>query len=173
MYQNIYVDREEHLVYIWDDSTGMTTLPTKSFNYCWTPDKNGTHLTMFGKRVAKKYNPYMVVGEKYESDIPQETRVLTDLYLNDDDPSTGHTIMFYDIETDSEGGFPDINTANKVITDISAYDTTSKQYVVFTLDPDELFDTSQITDATVLVCKSEKALLDKWATTYSVSINKE
>lgn len=159
MYQNIYVDREDHLVYIWDDSTGLMTLPSKSFNYCWVPDKNGTHLTLFGTRVAKKYNSYMVVGEKYESDLSQETRVLTDLYLNNDDPSTGHTIMFFDIETDSTTGFPNISTANKVITDISAYDSESKQYVVFTLNTDPEFDTSAITDAHVLVFETEIALL--------------
>jgi DNA polymerase elongation subunit (family B) len=159
MYQNIYVDRKEHLIYIWDDSSGLTKLPQKSFSYAWVPDKNGTHLTMSGKRVSKKFNPYMIVGEKYESDVPIETRVLTDLYLNDDTPSTGHTVLYFDIETDSSKGFPDTKTVDKAITDISAYDSVSKQYIVFTLDPTGTLDTSEITDAVVIVCESEFQLL--------------
>ena len=81
MYQNIFVDRENNMVYLWDDMSGFSTLPYSSFNYCYVPDKSGTWLTMNGKRVSKKYKPRTVFGEKYESDVPAETRILTELYL--------------------------------------------------------------------------------------------
>ena len=43
----------------------------------------------------------------FESDVPETTRALVDLYSDSDDVSTGHVVLTYDIECEMESGLPD------------------------------------------------------------------
>lgn len=71
----------------------------------------------------------------FESDLPISSRVLSDIYLREDDISTGHRVIFFDIEVSTVGGFPDMEMADKAITSISLYDATTEEYHVFVFDP--------------------------------------
>jgi DNA polymerase elongation subunit (family B) len=70
----------------------------------------------------------------FESDVPRETRVLTDLYLEEDNPSKGHTVMFFDIEVSMENGIPNIENPNNEVTAVTLYDSATKEYTVLVLD---------------------------------------
>jgi DNA polymerase elongation subunit (family B) len=73
----------------------------------------------------------------FESDVPAETRVLIDAYEDSDDSSTGHRVVYYDIEVSTEGGFPTVDEADKEITAIALYDAATEQYTAFILDKEQ------------------------------------
>lgn len=136
MYKSIYIDSSEdtQTVYVWDDKQGLLTFPYAQFNYAYEASSSGKYLTMTGVRVNKVRRFTRGAPGIFESDIPRETRVLTDLYLDDDTPSEGHITLFFDIEVSMENGIPNVNNPNNKITSIACYDNASKQHMVFVLN---------------------------------------
>lgn len=140
MYKNIYItnnsDTDPATVYLWDDEKGLLTFAYADFNYAYKHDRNGTLQTIYGDRVSKTMHWRDGQPGIFESDVPRETRVLTDLYLNDDQVAKGHRILFFDIEVSSEGGFASVTKANKEITAIGCYDQHNNREVMWIWDRD-------------------------------------
>lgn len=136
MYQNIFIEDGEGrgTVHLWDDQNGYTALPFSQFDYCYKPDRNGSKLSMTGVRVSKARGYYKEHPEYFETDIPRETRVLTDLYLYEDNPSVGHKTIFFDIEVSMENGLPNTENPNNEVTAITLYDNITSEYTVLVLD---------------------------------------
>lgn len=144
MYQNIYIthwsDDGSSNVYLWDDELGLQIIPYYEFNYAYVPHKSGKYTSIYGHSVAKvkRWAGHDLV---FESDVPRETRVLTDLYIDSDEPSDNHIVGNFDIEVDSEDGFPNVEIADKEITSIAFHNSKTDKYNLFVLDHHE-----QITD---------------------------
>lgn len=100
----------------------------------------------------------------FESDVPLATRVLIDAYEDNDEPSTGHRVVYLDIEVDIEDGFPNVDAGDKEITAIAIYDDLSKKYTAFILDKDgKLNDT--ITDGLeIYSIDNEESLISRFLT---------
>jgi DNA polymerase elongation subunit (family B) len=163
MYQNIYIERGEGFgndtVHLWDDQIGYRVVPYHQFDYAYKPDKSGQYISMTGVRLAKvkrykRDDPFL-----FESDLPQETRVLTDLYLNEENVSSGHKIMFFDIEVSMENGVPAIETPNNEITSIAVYDSVIQQYSVLVSDTTGTQPSREYNNINVVVYTSELDLL--------------
>lgn len=167
-YQNIYIDQkaEPPTVYVWDDKQGLVTLPLSEFNYAYVKDPKGKILSMTGQRVSKSFRFTRNNDAVFESDLPKETRVLTDLYLNEDAPSDGNITLFFDIEVSMENGIPDINTPNNEITSIALYDPLVKQYQVFVLDKVGLYTDRTTDEVLIRFCVDETDLLHKFISAY-------
>jgi DNA polymerase elongation subunit (family B) len=132
MYQNIFFERQRNLIHLWDDLRGYTTFPYK--RYAYIKDPNGQFTSMHGDKLTKIYKWEKEDSEElFESDVPETTRVLVDLYGNDT-PSTGHIVFTFDIEVEMHSGLPNIEKADNEITSIAAYDDASKEYHVFVVD---------------------------------------
>ena len=138
MYQSIYIERGEGFgndtVHLWDDEMGYRTIPFKNFDYAYKPDNSGNHISMTGVRLAKTKRYRRDDPSLFESDLPPETRILTDLYLNEDNVSTGHKVMFFDIEVSMENGIPNIEEPNNEVTSIAYYDAAIDEYHVLVID---------------------------------------
>jgi DNA polymerase elongation subunit (family B) len=123
------------------------------------PKKNLT-----GRKKAELQDTY---GEDaiHESDVPIETRVLVDLY-DDNEISEGHRRFFYDIEVSSEGGFPDPQKALRTITSMAYYDEASDRSVVLILDEDDEISGGDHSDIEIYAYADEESLLraiiDHW-----------
>jgi len=168
MYQNIYVEDGEGrgTVHLWDDQNGYTTLPFSQFNYAYKPDNNGSVVSMTGVRVSKTKYYKFDDPTMFESDIPRETRVLTDLYLQDDTPSTGHKVVFFDIEVSMENGIPNIENPNNEVTAITLYDSVTKEYTVLVLDKTVSRGNYKKGDTDTYFFKDEIDLLYKFVDVY-------
>jgi DNA polymerase elongation subunit (family B) len=167
-YQNIYVDlhSDEQAVYIWDDTNGLITLPISDFRYAYIKDPKGNYMSMTGERLSKTRRFTRGHPNVFESDLPIETRVLTDVYLNEDNPSEGHTTMFFDIEVSMANGIPNVHTPNNEITSIAAYDPNTDKYTVLVLDKEEVY-TNRTTDTVdTIFCFSEQELLHAFVNLY-------
>ena len=168
MYQNIYVEDGEGrgTVHLWDDQNGYTTLPFSQFNYAYKPDNNGSVVSMTGVRVSKTKYYKFDDPTMFESDIPRETRVLTDLYLQNDTPSTGHKVVFFDIEVSMENGIPNIENPNNEVTAITLYDSVTKEYTVLVLDKTVSRGNYKKGDTDTYFFKDEIDLLYKFVDVY-------
>jgi DNA polymerase elongation subunit (family B) len=139
MYKNIFISHkseyEEPTVYLDDDVNGMMVFTYQPYNYAYKKNQVGTYTSIHGDKLSKV--THFSYGQEglFESDVPKETRVLTDLYLNDDLPSENHVVLTLDIEVDSEGGFAMPNIADKRITGIACHTSDNDQYTSWVLDP--------------------------------------
>jgi len=95
----------------------------------------------------------------FESDVPAETRVLIDAYEDSDDSSTGHRVVYYDIEVSTEGGFPTVDEADKEITAIALYDAATEQYTAFILDKEHRLQDYKKDNVEVRGFQDESSLL--------------
>ncbi len=163
MYQNIFIERGEGFgndtVHLWDDELGYKTIPYNKFDYAYKPDRGGQYISMTGVKLAKVKRYKRDDPSLFESDLPQETRVLTDLYLNEDEPSKGHKLMFFDIEVSVENGVPNIENPNNEITSIAVYDAIIQQYTVLVLDKTGTHPSYEKENINVVMYASELDLL--------------
>jgi len=168
VYQNIFIEDGEGrgIVHLWDDQNGYTTLPFSQFDYAYKADRNGSKLSMTGVRVSKTKMYKWDDPTLFESDVPRETRVLTDLYLNEDNPSTGHKVIFFDIEVSMENGIPNIENPNNEVTAITLYDNITKEYNVLVLDKSGTRSDFSHNDIHTFFFKDEVDLLYKFIDVY-------
>ncbi len=135
MYQNIYYERQKNLIHLWDDKSGYQTMPYRKYAYRKDPygqfrSMNGDKLTRISKWEKDE------ADDLFESDVPETTRVLVDIYDNDI-PSMGHRIMTFDIEVEMISGLPNTREAQNELTAIAAHDSATKLFDVFVLDKDK------------------------------------
>jgi len=132
MYQNIYYERQKNLIHLWDDTSGYQTFPYRK--YAYKKDPYGEYHSMYGDKLTKVGKWEKEDAEDlFESDVPETTRVLVDIYDNDL-PSVGHRTLTFDIEVEMISGLPNTREAKNEITAIAAHDGATKLYDVFVLD---------------------------------------
>ena len=145
MYKNIFItsrnEIEPAIVHLFDDKKGHLTFPWDDFDYAYKRDSKGSHVSIYGHKLKKVHFYQKDAFDLFESDLPRETRVLTDLYLDDDEPSTGHTVLTFDIEVSMKKGLPDVEKAANEILSIATHDSTLDEYHSFTIGP-KRFDSS-------------------------------
>ena len=119
-------------MHIWDDKRGYYTLPYRK--YAFKKDPHGNRLSMYGDRLSLVSSWTKEEAEDlFESDVPETTRTLVDLY-DEDIPSIGHRVMTFDIEVEMITGLPNTKEAQNEITAIASHDSATKYYDVFVLD---------------------------------------
>jgi len=167
MYQCAYYSYKKRKFFLRDSEKGW-------FDFDYYPtyykiDKNGEYETLDGLRatpVSKcdKTKPL----EYYEIDIPMETRVLIDLYKDDDEVPKWQNIVFFDIEIEIGGALtPEyIKEAPMPLTSIALYDQTTKTKYCYIIDKDKQLNKVEKNGTQIISCTSEKELiklvLDKW-----------
>ncbi len=163
MYLNAYYDREDQRIHIWDDTKGHYSFPYKPYAYVKSKSHVGTIFSIYGdplKRVQRWSKEDEEKGNVFESDIPVLTRCLIDEYMKSDDVSDKHRELVFDIEVSSEGGFPNITTAENEIYAIGWYDKANKQQGVYVLDRPMLYKDIIADDGTtVKFFQTEEELL--------------
>ena len=170
MYQNIYYQRSKNLIHLWDDTSGYQTFPYRK--YAYKKDPYGQYRSMTGEKLSriskweKEDN-----DELFESDVPETTRVLVDIYDNDI-PSVGHTILTFDIEVEMNSGLPNTKEAQNELTSIAAHDSATKLFEVFVLDKERKIKknenkfTKDGREVSVHIFDNEKNLLLAFLTYY-------
>jgi len=170
MYQNIYYQRSKNLIHLWDDTSGYQTMPYRKYAYKKDPygqyrSMNGDKLTRISKWEKEE------ADDLFESDVPETTRVLVDIY-DSDIPSNGHTILTFDIEVEMNSGLPNTKEAQNELTSIAAHDSATKLFEVFVLDKERKIKknenkfTKDGREVSVHIFDNEKNLLLAFLTYY-------
>jgi DNA polymerase elongation subunit (family B) len=164
MYQNIYTELADfktntYNVYLWDDVAGLVKSTYRPYAYKKNP--LGKYKSIFGDKLDKVFSGFSY-GEKdfLETDVPAITRVLIDCYGDSDEMSKNHRVLFFDIETETAGGFPKIDIAQQPITAIAMYDFNTKKYLCYVLDPSGINESFETVDRIVEVFQTESELLE-------------
>jgi len=157
MYQNIFISKKDNTVHLWDDEKGYVKFPYQP--YAYRKRKGGMYKSIYGDELEKVYKFSPKDPSLFESDVPAETRVLIDAYEDSDDSSTGHRVVYYDIEVSTEGGFPTVDEADKEITAIALYDAATEQYTAFILDKEQRLQDYKKDNVEVRGFQDESSLL--------------
>lgn len=136
-FQNIYVDRRNEIVHLWDDKKGKVQFPLAAIRYAYKKKAGGEFRSLYGDELEEVMYYADNDPDFLESDVPIEVKTLSRVYEDEDDPSEGHRVGIIDIEVDSTGGFPDVEKGDKPITCIAIYDAPTETFISFVLDPNE------------------------------------
>jgi DNA polymerase elongation subunit (family B) len=164
MYQNIYFEKNENLVHVWDDERGYYT--KKYRKYAYVKDGNGSYESIYGERL-KRINYWRTEDnlELYESDVNEVTRFLIDEYGDSDEISKGHITLTFDIEVEMNSGLPDTNEAQNEITSVAFHDSATNDYYVYVVSSGEEINKT-IKGAKVRSFNTERDLLLAFVTSW-------
>ena len=163
-YQNAYYQRERNLMHIWDDTLGYRSFPYT--RYAYERAIKGEYTSIYGDRLTKIYKFTKDDPDLFESDVPETTRTLVDLYSTSDDPSVGHVILTYDIECEMTSGLPNPSEAKNELTSIALHDSATNQYWVLVMDKKGLMQEKIVNNAIVIPFKHEEDMLLKYLDLY-------
>ena len=163
-YQNAYYQRERNLMHIWDDTLGYRSFPYT--RYAYERAVKGEYTSIYGDRLTKIYKFTKDDPDLFESDVPETTRTLVDLYSTSDDPSVGHVILTYDIECEMTSGLPNPSEAKNELTSIALHDSATNQYWVLVMDKKGLMQEKIVNNAIVIPFKHEEDMLLKYLDLY-------
>jgi DNA polymerase elongation subunit (family B) len=169
MYQNVYYDKQNKTAHIWDDEKGHIQFPFSS--YAFKRSEKGKYTSIFGDRLEKVHRFDRDDSTLFEADVAETTRILVDTYTNSDAISTGHNILFFDIEIEMESGTPDIEKPTNEITSIALYFSNEKKYKALVVDNTSTADTLKIehSNTELISCASEKDLLLRFLDIYEAN----
>ena len=166
MYQNIYYQREKNLIHLWDDTRGYSSFPYT--RYAYERAERGEYKSIYGDTLTKIYKFSKDDENLFESDVPETTRALVDLYSESDEPSTGHVILTYDIECEMTSGLPNPEEAKNELTSIALHDSATNQYWVLVMDKDGLMVEKTTDKAIVIPFRDERDMLMKYLELYEM-----
>ena len=166
MYQNIYYQREKNLIHLWDDHRGYSSFPYT--RYAYERAERGEYKSIYGDTLTKIYKFTKDDPNLFESDVPETTRALVDLYSDSDEPSTGHVILTYDIECEMTSGLPNPEEAKNELTSIALHDSATNQYWVLVMDKDGLMVEKTTDKAIVIPFRDERDMLMKYLELYEM-----
>lgn len=171
MYKAIYItnktEEEESKIYLWDDIEGLQILDYADFNYAYKASVTGDKVSIHGNKLSKIFNYNYNDNSLFESDVPKETRVLTDLYQSSGDLSKDVFTLIFDIEVSSEGGFATPEKATNEITAIANYWAPTDTYTVFLLDKSGKMEYKKTGNEEIFPFKTEEELLYAWLEYYT------
>src|SRR5271157_5962563 len=137
MYVNIFVDRRRETVHLWDDERGHVDFPLAAIRFAYRKKQGGEFKSIYGDELEEVM--YYTDNDQslFESDVSPEVKTLGKLYQGEDDVSNTKAIGVIDIEVDSTGGFPSMETYDKAITCIALFDAASETFTSLVLDPEK------------------------------------
>jgi DNA polymerase elongation subunit (family B) len=151
-------------MHIWDDTLGYRSFPYT--RYAYERATKGEYTSIYGDRLTKIYKFTKEDPDLFESDVPETTRTLVDLYSTSDDPSVGHVILTYDIECEMTSGLPNPSEATNELTSIALHDSATNQYWVLVMDKKGLMQEKVVNNAIVIPFKHEEDMLLKYLNLY-------
>ena len=151
-------------MHLWDDLKGHLEIPFRK--YAYVKDSNGQHVSLYGDRLKRVTQYDKEDPTLHESDVPPMTRFLVDQYGDSDEASTGHRIMFFDIEVEVTEGFPDVQKAQNPITSIALYDSTTEKYFTYCFDPQKRIKNYTKDDEIVEFYETEYEMLNQFFQKY-------
>lgn len=166
MYQNIYYQRERNLIHLWDDQRGYSAFPYT--RYAYEPAQRGEYKSIYGDSLTKIYKFKGDDPNLFESDVPETTRALVDMYSDSDDVSDGHIILTYDIECEMTSGIPDPLEATNELTSIALHDSATKQAWVLVMDKEGQMEEKTTEKCIVLPFRDERDMLMKYLELYEM-----
>lgn len=136
--------------------------------YAYERAERGEYTSIYGDKLTKIYKFTKDDPELFESDVPETTRALVDLYSDSDEISTGHVVLTYDIECEMESGIPNPEEAKNELTSIALHDSATNQYWVLVMDKSGEMKERTTDKAIVIPFQDERDMLMKYLELYEM-----
>ncbi len=142
MYKNCYVTRGEEYnhynIHLWTDG-GYSVEQFQNYGYQECSDQQATHRGVKNEPLKKVYDWNKFTNGLHYADHTRgniHTKFLIDKYGNNDEPSTTHREVFFDIEIEIGGALTEdyIKKAPKPITSIAWWDKQVDEWAIIILD---------------------------------------
>jgi len=176
MYKNIVAERvrgekNTYTIHLWTDSGyEKTKWINPAYKECHEAD--ATHIGLNGHPLKKTtkyyYNQYGPDSENdkgiHFADMKEHQKFLIDKYGTNDEPSTTHSEVFFDIETEMLDSLTEegIRSAPKMVTSIAWYDKQADQWGILILDTKNQLKHTKAKNKEIIPVQHESDLLYKW-----------
>jgi DNA polymerase elongation subunit (family B) len=160
-------------MHLWDDQKGHQIIPYNNIAYQECSEEehsnrglNGEFLKPVSKWFFSKnpdYSHKNTPGLHFH-DMPIEQKFLVERYGINDEPSTGHREVFFDIECEIGGALTEdyIESAPMPITSIAWWDKTPDTWHILILDKKGQLQHTKARNKEIIPCKTEHELLAKF-----------
>jgi DNA polymerase elongation subunit (family B) len=136
--------------------------------YAYERAERGEFKSIYGDKLTKIYKFKGDDPTLFESDVPETTRALVDMYSDSDDVSDGHVILTYDIECEMTSGIPDPLEATNELTSIALHDSATKQAWVLVMDKEGKMVEKTTDKCIVFPFRDERDMLAKYLELYEM-----
>jgi len=165
-YKNIVTQtlgKNRHAVTLWTDD-GVEQYEFQNYAYEKCYPKDATHTGLKGEPLRKityweKNNPFL-----HYHDMPVHQKFLIDKYGTNDEPSTTHQEIFFDIEIEMGGALtPEyIRKAPKPVTSIAWWHRQHDKWYILILDKQNHLEKTVAGNKTIIPVPTERDLLSKF-----------
>ena len=165
-YKNISTQtlgKNRHAITLWTDD-GVEQYEFQNYAYEKCYPNEATHTGLKGEPLRKityweKNNPFL-----HYHDMPVHQKFLIDKYGTNDEPSTTHQEIFFDIEIEMGGALtPEyIRRAPKPVTSIAWWHRQQDKWYILILDKQNHIEKTVIGNKTVIPVPTERDLLSKF-----------
>jgi DNA polymerase elongation subunit (family B) len=153
----------KHLIHLWTD-TGYEKVEWTNFAYKECPEGEGDYIGLNGEplRRTSKWRPDD--SGLHFGDMKAHQKFLIEKYGTNDEVSTTHREVFFDIETEMGDALTVeyIQKAPKKVTSIAWYDKQVDQWGILILDTKNQLKHTKAKNKEITPCKSESELLAKF-----------
>ncbi len=163
-YKSCHVTRKKeggYTAHLWTDN-GYKTLDWEYPAY--KEDPNGKCIGLKGEKLRKTTKWDRNDPTLHFHDMRPYQRFLIDLYGNNDEPSTTHREVFFDIEIEMGGALTEeyIKSAPKPVTSIAWWDKQADQWAILILDKKGQLNRTKARNKEIIPVSTEKELLTKF-----------
>jgi len=167
MYKKCYSQRlkgnNKHLIHLWTDE-GYSRTEWTNYAYEECHEADATFIGLNGHPLKKTSR--WKKGEKgiHFNDMKPHQKFLIEKYGVNDDTSTSHKEVFFDIETEMLDSLnvEDIERAEKKVTSIAWYDKQADQWGILILDTKNQLKHTKARNKEIIPVQYESDLLFKW-----------
>jgi DNA polymerase elongation subunit (family B) len=166
MYKKAFARRikdNKYLIHLWEDQ-GYSKIEwdNKAYIECHEADAQYTGLN--GEPLKKITNWRSDNPKLHFQDMPAYQKFLVEKYGTNDEPSTTHREIFFDIETEMGDALTEeyIKSAPKKVTSIAWYDKQVDEWAIVILDSKNQLKRTKAKNKEIIPCRTEEELLGKF-----------
>ena len=166
MYKKCYSTRlggNKYKIHLWDKG-GYDEIEWYNPAYQECSEEEATHKGLSGESLRKIYKWDKNTPNLHFHDITPYQKFLIEKYGVNDEPSTGHRELFFDIECEIGGALTEeyIERAPMPITTIAYWDKTPDEWVILVRDDKNELKRTKAKNKEIVPCRTEEELLAKF-----------
>ena len=171
-YQGKKIGNNIFEIHLWDNN-GHQVIPYENIAYQECSKEEHTNIGLNGEYLKPTNNWYYSKNPNYSHkntpglhfyDMKLHQKFLVERYGTNDEPSTGHREVFFDIECEIGGALTEdyIESAPMPVTSIAWWDKTPNTWHILILDKKSQLKHTKAKNKEIIPCKTESELLAKF-----------